>query len=331
MTRTRAEMSVPQTRPSVVVNSGNLSRVVDSHDSLQRVGIGRQEEGSERMLRYFSERQDHLAQSEQKFRDMEQAALSIPVAPLGTSYLCFRLDGIKVSKRFLKGSLSNEPFYEALRLSIQGVYQLLRRSTGEEYGEHEPGNFFLCAFCISDEVSFILNNRRNHLENRVFKTGTTLAGTLSGALSLNYQSESKKHAKPSANGHRFPMVMAFDARPLILNVHDEVEEYILHRWLLAGRNTMSKVLRLAGVLSGEDVYRLARQNDLPPLCELIERNGLVEQYHSAMRPFTLFLPSSLTHDAKFEQFHPRDGTSGISLLTERVRRLREQDSMRAPT
>lgn len=327
MTRTRAEMSVPQTRPSVVVNSGNLSRVVDSHDSLQRVGIGRQEEGSERMLRYFSERQDHLAQSEQKFRDMEQAALAIPVAPLGTSYLCFRLDGIKVSKRFLKDSLSNERFYDALRLSIQGVYQLLRRSTGEEYGEHEPGNFFLCAFCISDEVSFILNNRRNHLENRVFKTGTTLAGTLSGALSLNYKSESKKHAKPSANGHQFPMVMAFDARPLILNVHDEVEEYILHRWLLAGRNTMSKVLRLAGVLPGEDVYRLARQNNLPRLCELIERNGLVERYHSAMRSFTLFLPSSLTHDAKFEQFHPRDGTSGISLLTERVRRLREQESV----
>jgi hypothetical protein len=49
---------------------------------------------------------------------------------------------------------------------------------------------------------------------------------------------------------------------------------------------MSKVLRLAGVLPGEDVYRLARQNDLPRLCELIERNGLVEQYHSAMRSFT---------------------------------------------
>ena len=327
MTRKCTEISVPQTRSAVVVNAGPPSPTVGSGVSFQRFGVGRQEEGNERMFHYFSEHQDHLAHSEQKFRDIEQAALSIPVAPLGTSYLCFRLDGIKVSKRFLKDSLSNESFYDALRLSIQGVYQLLRRSTGEEYGEHEPGNFFLCAFCISDEVSFILNNRRNHLENRVFKTGTTLAGTLSGALSLNYKSESKKHAKPSANGHQFPMVMAFDSRPLILNVHDEVEEYILHRWLLAGRNTMSKVLRLAGVLPGEDVYRLARQNDLPRLCELIERNGLVEQYHSAMRSFTLFLPSALTHDAKFEQFRPRDGTSGISFLTERVRRLREQESV----
>lgn len=325
MTQTHIKRPRTEDLPSRVVFSKAPAWSNGLPDSPQSIVTAR-EADSPPLREYFSERQDHLAQSEQKFRDMEQAALSIPVAPLGTSYLCFRLDGIKVSKRFLKDSLSNEPFYEALRLSIQAVYQLLRRSTGEEYGEHEPGNFFLCAFCISDEVSFILNNRRNHLENRVFKTGTMLAGTLSAAMSLNYQSESKKHAKPSASGHKFPMVMAFDARPLVLDVHNEVEEYLLHRWLLAGRNTMCKVLRLAEVLPGDDLYRLGRQNDLIRLCELIEQHGLVDRYHSAMKSFTIFLPSAFTHDAVFEQFRPRDGTNGILSLIERVRQLREQNA-----
>src|SRR5262245_1057207 len=123
------------------------------------------------MKTYFLEHREELARLEQKFREMEQEALSVPTAPLGTKHLCFRLDGIKQSKKFLKDFSINEEFNKALRFSIQGVYRLFKRCTGEEYGAPEPGNFFFCAFCVSDEVSFILNNKRNHLDNRLFKTG----------------------------------------------------------------------------------------------------------------------------------------------------------------
>jgi hypothetical protein len=101
---------------------------------------------------YYRANQTELARLEEKFRLMEQDALAAVEAPLGSRYLCFRLDGIKVSKRFLKDSLVHEAFGAALRSSIQTVYHLFRACTGEEYGEREEGNFFLCAFCISDDI-----------------------------------------------------------------------------------------------------------------------------------------------------------------------------------
>lgn len=275
------------------------------------------------MRAYFSKHQQELERLEQKFKKLEQDALTVATAPLGSKHLCFRLDGIKVSKRFLKNDLVNEEFSQALRRAIQSVYILFRRCTGVEHGAREAGNFFLCAFCISDEVSFILNNQRNHLDNRLFKTGTALAGTLSGALSLNFATESKKTAEPNSHGKRYPQVVAFDARPLLLDVHGEVEEYIRYRWLLAGRNTMGKVIRLAGKMSGDETYNLGRANDLAPLYELIEQHGLGEQYHRAMRAFTMFVPTALTHEALFQENHPSNGTDGIVELCERVRRLQE--------
>jgi hypothetical protein len=272
---------------------------------------------------YYRANQAELARLEEKFRLMEQDALSVVEAPLGSRYLCFRLDGIKVSKRYLKDSLVHEAFGAALRSSIQTVYHLLRACTGEEYGEREEGNFFLCAFCISDEVSFILNNHHNYLGNRVFKTGTSLAGTLSGALSLRFQAESKKHGKKSASGHRYPQVMAFDARPLLLDVHGEVEEYLRHRWLLAGRNALCKVLRLNNAVSGDDVYKMGRSNDLPGLCELIHRHGLESQVHQVMQSFTLFLPSSLTQSAELDEYTAKNGTDNIDDLCAALQQLRD--------
>lgn len=269
---------------------------------------------------YFPPRQQEVARLEEKFRKKEQDALSIPVAKLG-QYPCFRLDGIKVSKRFLKGSLHNKSFQKSLRFAIKGVYRLFRQCTGEEYGAREEGNFFLCAICCSDEVSFILNNRRNHLENRLFKIGTSLAGTLSGALSLSYQTESKKLSKPNFKGERFAQVVAFDARPLVLEGLDEVEEYVLSRWFIAGRNMICKVLRLAEVLHGDHAHDLGRQNQLGPLCKLVEQHGLEDRFHEAMMDFSLFLPSELTHDADFSEYHPSNGTDGIDELRERLRIL----------
>ena len=272
------------------------------------------------MWTYFNKEGSNLARLEQKFKDQEQLSLAATEADVG-KYLCFRLDGIKASKKFLKGSLSNKAFNNSFRFSIQAVYRMLKNCTGVEYKEYDEGNFFLCAICFSDEVSFILNNRRNHLENRLFKTGTTLAGTLSGAMSLHYKGESSKKAKPASNGVQYPQVMAFDARPLILDSRDEVEEYIRYRWLVSGRNTVSKVLRLAKVLTDDELYRTDIKDNLDVLCKFAEQRELQGQYHDAMREFTLFIPSELTHEGIFNEIRSHNGTDGIDVLCERLRNL----------
>jgi len=270
---------------------------------------------------YFLEHEHELVRLEQHFKANELAALKLAEASQ-KKYLCFRLDGIKASKRFLKDSLSNKKFYDALRLSIQGVYRLFRQCTGREYGERVEGNFFLCAICVSDEVSFVLNSEPNHLEGRLFKTGTSLAGTLSGAMSLNYKIESKRQAKVSSSGRQYPMVVAFDARPLILDDYATVETYILSRWLLAGRNALTKVLRLAGVLTGNEAHVLGERNELARLCDLVAAHELEAQYREIMTEFTLFVPTALTHEASFQELRPTDGTGGIAALCEKLSLLK---------
>lgn len=275
------------------------------------------------MKAYFADQQQKLAQLEKKFGDTEQSSLAIPVAELG-KYLCFRLDGIKTSKRFLKDTLINENFNTTFRDSVEAVYYLLRKCTGEEYGLREEGNFFLCAFSISDEVSFVLNNRRNHLGNRLFKTGTSLAGMLSASLSIRFKTESSKKSRLSAGGKQFPQVVAFDARPLVLDDYADVERYIFYRWLVACRNTMCKVLRLAKVMSGDDLYQLGVKNNLTLVCELLEQHNLEDEYHAAMREFTLYVPDALTHEGKLEMYEPGDGMDGILSLCAHLRALRER-------
>lgn len=275
------------------------------------------------MKAYFAEQAQRLAQLEKKFGEIEQSSLAISVAELG-KYLCFRLDGIKTSKRFLKDALINETFNNAFRDSVEAVYYLLRKCTGEEHGQHEEGNFFLCAFSTSDEVSFVLNNQRNHLGNRIFKTGSSLAGMLSGSLSMRFKSESVKKGRPTAAGKQYPQVMAFDARPLVLDDYDEVERYIIFRWLVACRNTMCKVLRLAKVMSGDELYQLGVKNNMKLVSELLEEHHLEEQYHAAMREFTLYTPKRLTHDGLLEMYSPGDGMDGILSLCAHLRALRGQ-------
>lgn len=277
------------------------------------------------MKAYFAGQHQKLAQLEKKFGDLEQSSLALPVAELG-KYLCFRLDGIKTSKRFLKDALINEKYNNTFRDSIEAVYYLLRKCTGEEYKQYEEGNFFLCAFSISDEVSFVLNNRRNHLGNRIFKTGSSLAGMLSASLSMRFKTESEKKGRLSATGKQFPQVMAFDARPLVLDDYDEVERYLIYRWLVACRNTMCKVLRLAKVMSGDDLYQLGIKNNLALVCELLEQHNLEDEYHTAMREFTLYVPDQLTHEGKLEMYEPDDGMDGIMPLCHHLRALRERSA-----
>lgn len=259
-----------------------------------------------------------MVQLGEQFAAIERSSLTLLSAPLGT-YLCCRVDGIKVSKRYLSDKLSYPAFSAALHAAVETVYHLFRRCIGEEHGAREEGNFFLGMIAVSDEVSFILNNRRNFLDNRVCKTVTTLASTLSAAMSLSFAAESAKTARPTARGNQWPQVIAFDGRPLVLTVQTQLEDYLRHRWLLSARNAMCKVLRVQRCVSERDLYDTDLKDNVPELVHLVERYGLREPCAELMSEFTLFLPEQPNAEAKLVAFSTPPGFGEEALALHRKR------------
>lgn len=253
-----------------------------------------------------------------QFASIEQASMTMPTAPPGT-YVVYRADGIKVSKRYLADKFSYPAFATALHGAIENVYHLFRRCTGEEHGEREGGNFFLGMIAVSDEVSFVLNNRRNFLGNRLLKTTTSLASTLSAAMSLRFANESTRTAKPTAGGHRWPQVVAFDGRPLVLDGYGQLEEYLEHRWLLSARSAMCKVLRVEKIVSERDLYATDLKEDIPELAALLDQHGLRESCSELMKEFTLFLPEQPNAEAKLVPFSTPPGFGDDALALHRSR------------
>jgi tRNA(His) 5'-end guanylyltransferase len=262
-----------------------------------------------------------MDQLEAEFRGIEDRSLNMPAAPLG-SYLCFRMDGIKVSKRFLKDSLSNPAFQAALHGAVEAVYYIFRHCTGLEYTRYEEGNFFLCAIAVSDEVSFVLNNRLNHMQNRLFKTGTALASSLSAAVTLRFAQHSAKKGKVTASGKQWPQGIAFDGRPLVLEGLGQVEDYLKLRWLLWTRNAMCKVLRLNNIMDRERLYHGDLKDNVPVLAKLVEGHGLRAQCAELMSEFTLFLPDQPSHAAGLLALTTPPGF-GDDALAEHLSRLRD--------
>jgi hypothetical protein len=62
-----------------------------------------------------------LYQLKERFDRLESESLSQPVCPPGR-YLCFRLDGVKASKQYLKDRLVNEWFRDAFSRAITTTY-----------------------------------------------------------------------------------------------------------------------------------------------------------------------------------------------------------------
>jgi hypothetical protein len=188
--------------------------------------------------------------------------------------LCVRLDGIKVSKRFLKDSHTNPQFLKLLSRSVTETYKLLKWQS-----DKENKNFFLCAVAVSDEVSFILNNRENYHKNRTFKIATMLAGNLSALTTLHAPSYLRR-----------PEMIAFDARPLLLDSYEKVEEYIRFRYLIGRRNAMCKALRIAQVFPRDELYESGLMNDVPGLISAIAQHGLGDKVEQVLSEFRLFVP-----------------------------------------
>ncbi len=238
------------------------------------------------------------------FRINEKETLSKLESP-PDKFLCFRLDGVNTSKNFLKDRIVYKLFNERFCSAVITVYHLLRKYTQKEFR-----NFFLCAFVHSDEVSFVLNQGKNNYDNRLFKIGSILSGTLSSAMTLQIQIKNKKKMK--IEGH--PNVMSFDSRPLILDDYSEVKKYIRYRWLMGCRNAMCKVLRLKSNLSDEDIFETDLNHDFKMLSKYIKEYDLVEHYNDITSNFFLFVPDEEKGFIKYD-------SSAISDITEQYKYL----------
>lgn len=218
-----------------------------------------------------------------KYNEIEMNSL-IQYASTPEQFLCFRLDGIKASKKYLKDMLSNERYNRALSSATQELHYSLRNQN-----KAIDTSFFYCAFSASDEVSFILNQGENHYKNRIFKIGTMLSGILSSAMTIHFESLGPNNKKGKRkHQHKEPtQKMAFDSRPLVLNTTGEVKEYIKFRCALACRNAACKVLRLE---SKFDIYEAGIKDDIEALFSKVEEYDLFDSYNKVIGSFSLHVP-----------------------------------------
>ncbi|NVB40324.1 hypothetical protein G6O69_20960 [Pseudenhygromyxa sp. WMMC2535] len=192
----------------------------------------------------------------ERFSALEAESSTVDIAP-AEGLLVVRADGIKQSKRFLKDELENPRYRTALHKAVGITFRMWR-----DWAPEPSRPFILAALRLSDEVSFVLNRGDNYYGRRILKITTTLASTLSGAMSLAI-------APPVARkSPRMLSVAAFDGRPLILGGEDELVSYIRCRRLLHARNAMAKVLRLESEFSDSQLY-----DEAPRLADDIHRLG----------------------------------------------------------
>lgn len=204
-------------------------------------------------MNFSEELQAEIETLHEGFTQREVASRTRDTAP-EDDFLVVRCDGIRSSKHFLKDALENPKYRMALHRAVETTYTIWRQWAAEK---DQP--FLLGAIRFSDEVSFFINRGQNYFERRIMKTTTSLASTLTGAMSLRYRPE------PASRSN----LVTFDGRPLILASTIEVLSYIRWRRLLHARNSMAKTLRLRSELSDDVLY-----GDKPWLADDIHQLGL---------------------------------------------------------
>lgn len=223
----------------------------------------------------------NIQKYETKYKNIEKQSLSFSIKPKD-KYLCFRLDGINVSKKYLKDKINNPVFEDIFIKSVRSVYALMYKKSPTD-----AQNIFLCIFLSSDEVSFILNKSPNYYDDRIFKIGSTLSGLLSSAITSFFYKKELKTTKYKNNTE----IIAFDSRPIILDNMMEVEEYLKYRRQVYMRMSMSKTLRLKSSLSDKDIFKPEHKNDVKWLSENINKFSLNPTYQQLLNKSKLFIPS----------------------------------------
>ena len=218
-----------------------------------------------------------------KYNQIEMDSI-IQYASKPEQFLCYRLDGIKASKKYLKDTLSNERYNRGLSKATKEAHYSLKNKKAAT-----DSSFFYCAFSASDEVSFVLNQGENYYNNRIFKIGTMLSGILSSAMTIHFESlnPNNKKGKRKHQKKEPPHKMAFDSRPLVLNTTEDVKEYIKFRCALACRNAACKVLRIE---SKFDIYEAGIKDDVEALFSKIAEYDLFDSYNKVIGSFSLYVP-----------------------------------------
>ncbi len=158
------------------------------------------------------------------------------------SFLCIRIDGIGLSKKYLKNKIEAYEFDNLLNKALKDTYYRLKQQSRLNDKE-----FFLCALICSDELSIFINNQTNFFDGRLYKITTTIASTFSAFFTKYCLNASLNNADNTI----VQSVESFDGRPIELKNIQEVYQYLFHRYAIYIRNSATKVLRLEGVPSCE--------------------------------------------------------------------------------
>ena len=214
---------------------------------------------------------------ESKFKDIEIKSQTLSKAQEG-EYLCIRLDGIGLSKRFLKDAIKTGQFTNIMWQAVEKTYKVLHRRSPTN-----AQNIFLGVMICSDEVSIILNAQKNYYEGRLFKIVTTISSTFSSFFSISgIQSKHQKKGKK--------IMGSFDGRPLVLSSTDEAIEYMSYRYGIYIRNATFKLLRLNG-LSDEEAYSKENKGNIEYITKKVIEFNLEEDQRSIAKDPVFFIPN----------------------------------------
>ena len=215
---------------------------------------------------------------EERFRLIEERS-EVVSKTSENEYLCIRLDGIGLSKKYLKNTINDNRFTGLMWQALDSTYDVLHRKAPTD-----AQNIFLCAIICSDEVSIILNSQENYFESRLFKIVTTIASTFSSFFTGGGFTAKRKKTEQRIGG-------SFDGRPLILSSTDEVSDYLGYRFATYIRNTNSKLLRIEGI-SSDELYSDENYNNIAFYEAMIKKLELQEKSEIIPNQPVIFIPDS---------------------------------------
>ncbi|MEZ8273288.1 tRNA(His) guanylyltransferase Thg1 family protein [Vibrio splendidus] len=191
---------------------------------------------------------------DERFREVEKQTEMLSTYS-DDGYLIIRLDGIGLSKKYLKNSIRNKRFEGLMWEAMDETFEALHRKC-----PHDAQNIILGAIICSDEVSIILNKVPNYYENRIMKVLTTFVSTFTHFFTLRGVARASKKGKQYIAG-------SFDGRALFLTDLSEVSDYITHRHAVGIRNTLTKLVRLSGTVEDAEIYSERNLNNLNYISE----------------------------------------------------------------
>lgn len=231
------------------------------------------------------------------FKQIELKSLCYAEKP-DNQYLCFRLDGIGMSKKFLKDHLHNYEFNKYFEASIKQTYYLMRKKSPTD-GQ----NIFLCIFSSSDEVSFILNKFPNYYDDRIFKIGSTITSYLSSTFARKYKKEANK------------FIPAFDCRPILLETQTEIFNYLYYRRITYIKLMIHKVLRLNSPLKDFEIHNSEDSHNIDWLISKLIEYDLIDVVLNNINNSKLYVPNN---EGKLETFTPIFQKNDLESLFQKI-------------